>query len=163
MPIKDKMPSSKLHLMLLGAISFQSKAHKLPQSTTQVLINIQAFAFKSSPIYSSFPSICETWNPLCFAKTAVCRGLTCSYQTNITEGPPGGRLGRSSVVLHVALCTLSVSSAVSRGTRRSGRPLHRVNIELVLVVSANSSLFTWLHCRRLPDLLSPALILISNI
>lgn len=33
-----------------GAISFQSKANELPQSTTQVLINIQAFAFKSRPI-----------------------------------------------------------------------------------------------------------------
>lgn len=49
------------YLVLRGAISFQSKAHKLPQSTRQVLINIQTFAFKSSPIYSSFPSICETW------------------------------------------------------------------------------------------------------
>lgn len=49
------------NLVLRGAISFQSKAHKLPQSTRQVLINIQTFAFKSSPIYSSFPSICETW------------------------------------------------------------------------------------------------------
>lgn len=33
----------------------------------------------------------------------------------------------------------------------------RVNIELVLVVSANSSLFTWLLCHRLPDLLLPPL------
>jgi len=65
MPIKDELPSSKLHLMLPGAISFQSKANKLPQSTTQVLINIQAFAFKRGPIYRSFPSICETRHPLC--------------------------------------------------------------------------------------------------
>lgn len=54
-------PVQSIYLVLRGAISFQSKAHKLPQSTRQVLINIQTFAFKSSPIYSSFPSICETW------------------------------------------------------------------------------------------------------
>lgn len=74
MPIKEKLPSSKLHLMLLGAISFQSKANKLPQSTTQVLINIQTFAFKSSPVYRSFPSICETWSPLCLQKLLFVEG-----------------------------------------------------------------------------------------
>lgn len=32
--------------MLRGAISFQSKANKLPQSTTQVLINIHAICIQ---------------------------------------------------------------------------------------------------------------------
>lgn len=51
LPIKEELPGSKLR----GAISFQSKSNELPQSTTQVLINIRAFAFKSSPIYRSIP------------------------------------------------------------------------------------------------------------
>lgn len=51
MPVKEELPGSKPR----GAISFQSKANELPQSTTQVLINVHAFAFKSSPIYRSIP------------------------------------------------------------------------------------------------------------
>lgn len=83
MPIKDSLPGSKPHLMLPGAISFQSKANKLPQSTTQVLINIQTFAFKSSPVYRSFPSICETWNPLC----CVTGGFKCLFERgNVNRG-----------------------------------------------------------------------------
>lgn len=49
--MKEELPGSKPR----GAISFQSKANELPQSTTRVLINIHAFAFKSSPIYGSIP------------------------------------------------------------------------------------------------------------
>ena len=83
MPIKDSLPGSKPHLMLPGAISFQSKANKLPQSTTQVLINIQTFAFKSSPVYRSFPSICETWDPLC----CVTGGFKCLFERgNVSRG-----------------------------------------------------------------------------
>lgn len=62
MPIRDRAGRFKAPIRCLrGAISFQSKANELPQSTRQVLINIHAFAFKSRPIYRSFPSICETW------------------------------------------------------------------------------------------------------
>lgn len=91
MPIKDKLPGSKPHLMLWGAISFQSKANKLLQSTTQVLINIHPFAFKSLQIYRSLPSICETWNPLWLQKKkkVVCRslGFKCLYDINIPGNP----------------------------------------------------------------------------
>lgn len=51
MPVKEELPGSKPR----GAISFQSKANELPQSTTQVLINVHTFAFKSSPVYRSIP------------------------------------------------------------------------------------------------------------
>lgn len=61
-PIRDRVGRFKAPIRCLrGAISSQSKANELPQSTRQVLINIHAFAFKSRPIYRSFPSICETW------------------------------------------------------------------------------------------------------
>lgn len=62
MPNRDRVGRFKAPIRCLrGAISFQSKANELPQSTRQVLINIHAFTFKSRPIYRSFPSICETW------------------------------------------------------------------------------------------------------
>lgn len=48
-PAAQELPASKRR----GAISLQSKANQLPQSTTQVLINVHAFAFKRSPIYRS--------------------------------------------------------------------------------------------------------------
>lgn len=109
--------------MLPGAISFQSKANKLLQSTTQVLINIHAFAFKSGPIYSSFPSICETRLP--FAQRDRC------LQTR-------GRL-RQILQAVFRLDVWTSDARVSRGvSRATGRGCARVNIELVLVVSANS-------------------------
>lgn len=60
MPVKEELPGSKLR----GDISFQSKANELPQSTTQVLINIHTFAFKSSPIYRSIPFHLGTESPV---------------------------------------------------------------------------------------------------
>lgn len=113
-------PVQSFNLVLRGAISFQSKAHKLPQSTRQVLINIQTFAFKSSPIYSSFPSICETRQ---------------SHAGLLFVGGPRGEeyYGGYYRRLPVRIGVRRNYAHHRMGTRRSCSLQHRVNIELVLV------------------------------
>lgn len=132
-------PVQSFNLVLRGAISFQSKAHKLPQSTRQVLINIQTFAFKRSPIYSSFPSICETRQ---------------SHTGLLFVGGPrgeeyyGGYYGR----LPVRLGSRRNYAHRHTGTRRSRGLQQRVNIELVLVARLlmTDIVARFLICRLIP-------------
>lgn len=87
---------------------------------TQVLISIPSFAFKSSPIYRSIRSICAASDLPVSALNA-------------------GRGQRRSLVC--ALCCSISLLRVSLGTRRSCCMLQKVNIELVLVVTAKAPLW----------------------
>lgn len=122
---------------------------KLPQSTTRVLINIQAFALKSGPVYSSFPSICKSLA----AEATVCREALCMWRLTF------------ALSLAESFFFFRLPGKQARKRREGGdEPAcskKKVNIELVLVASPQTRHYS--HCRRLPDLLAARLISTSNI
>lgn len=150
---KPKLPAvQSCASMSRGAISFQSKANKLLQSTTQVLINIQPFAFESSPVYRSFPSICETCNPLC-SKTGKLLFVGDQLQLLVGDkhGGPEVEGQAAACWFRHDVCTWLFAHDIMQhlivdvapGTRwRAAGLFRRVNIELVL-------------CRRGPGANSP--------
>lgn len=105
-----------------------------PQSTRQVLINIQTFAFKSSPIYSSFPSICETWQS----------------HSGLQLG--GGRTTRGLILRSPSVESDEITCCVTWGQGGAAACSRRVNIELVLVARflITDIVDCFLICRLIP-------------